>query len=377
MSSSRRITALIAVACLSSACSWFGGGDKKMSPLTEYAATAKAAIVWKKNIGKQSPLGFAPLLQNGVVYSAAENGQVIAADAGSGKEFWRFAVKEELSSGVGAGKDSVYFGTRKGEVVSLNLSGKQNWRSTVSSDILVAPQAANGVVVVRTVDGRMVGLNETDGKRRWLQQRTNPPLVLRNLGPVVADQDVILAGMPGGRLMASKIDDGSLVWETLVSQPRGATELERIADVASAPLLDGDRVCAVSYQGRLSCFDAEKGNLDWYREVSSATGLAKDNRAIFTADANGFVLGFLKTAGTQIWKQEKLKGRKLSGPAVFGNYVIVGDVEGFVHLLARDSGELAARIATDKSPIVAAPVATEQGVLVQTEKGNLYAIAIQ
>jgi outer membrane protein assembly factor BamB len=377
MSQPRRLCLLASVAALLSACSWFGGGDKKMSALTEYAATAKAAIVWKKNVGKQSPIGFAPLLHNGVVYAAGSNGQVLAADAASGKDLWRFAVKEELSAGVGAGKDSVYFGTRKGEVVSLNLAGKQNWRSTVSSDILVAPQAENGVVIVRTVDGRMVGLNESDGKRRWLQQRTNPPLVLRNLGSIVADKGVIFVGMPGGRLVASNAEDGGLLWETLVSQPRGATELERIADVASTPLLDGEKVCAVSYQGRLACFDAEKGNLDWYREVSSATGLANDQRAIFTADSNGFVSGYLKTAGTPIWKQEKLKGRKLSGPAVFGNYVIVGDVEGYVHLLGRETGELAARIATDKSPIVTAPVATEQGVLVQTEKGNLYAIAIQ
>ena len=373
----RRVAPLIALALLTGACAWFGGGDKKMSPLTEYAATAKAVLAWQKNVGKRSPIGFAPLLQDGIVYTASENGQVVATEIATRKELWRAAIKESLSAGVGAGKDIVFVGTRKGEVVALDLSGKQLWRSTVSSDILVAPQAFGGVVVVRTVDGRMVGLNESDGKRRWLQQRTNPPLVLRNLGAVASENGVIYAGMPGGRLMASKVDDGGLVWETLVSQPRGATELERIADVASAPLLDAENVCAVSYQGRLACFGAEKGALDWSREVSSATGLAKDDKAIYTADADGVVMGFLKTAGTSLWKQDKLKGRKLSGPALFGNYVIVGDVEGFVHLLARDSGELAARIATDKSPIIATPVATEQGVLVQTEKGNLYAIAIQ
>ena len=372
-----RVASLIALALLTGACAWFGGGDKKISPLTEYAATAKAVLAWQKNVGKRSPIGFAPLLQGGIVYTASENGQVVATEIASRKELWRAAIKESLSAGVGGGKDAVFVGTRKGEVVALDLSGKQLWRSAVSSDILVAPQAFGGVVVVRTVDGRMVGLNESDGKRRWLQQRTNPPLVLRNLGAVAAENGVIYAGMPGGRLMASKVDDGGLVWETLVSQPRGATELERIADVASVPLLDAEKVCAVSYQGRLACFGAEKGALDWSREVSSATGLAKDDKAIYTTDANGVVMGFLKTAGTSLWKQDKLKGRKLSAPALFGNYVIVGDVDGFVHLLARDSGELAARIATDKSPIIAAPVATEQGVLVQTEKGNLYAIAIQ
>lgn len=370
----------LAVACAAmfvSACSWFGGGDKKMSPLTEYAPTAKASIAWQKSIGKRSPIGFAPLVRDAVIYSASANGQVVASQLPAGQELWRITLKEALSAGVGSGEGGVYVGTRKGEVVALDLTGKERWRSAVSSEILVAPQASDGVVVVRTVDGRIVGLNEADGKRRWLQQRTNPALILRNVGQIAAGDGLIYAGMPGGRLMATKVDNGALAWETFVSQPRGSTELERISDVVGAPILDSQRVCAVSYQGRLACFDSAKGNLDWYREVSGAAGVASDQRALYTTDTRGHVLAFLKTGGTNFWKQEQLQGRKLSAPAVFGNYVVVGDVEGYVHLLARDSGELAARVATDKSPINAAPVATDEGVLVQTNKGNLYAIAIQ
>ncbi len=368
---------LLSGALIVSACSWFGGGDKKMSPLTEFVATAKAATAWQKSIGKRSPVGFAPLIRDGVIYGASANGQVVAVQLPVGRELWRVGLKETLSAGVGSGESGIYVGTRKGEVVALDLTGKERWRSAVSSEILVAPQASGGVVVVRTVDGRMVGLNETDGKRRWLQQRTNPPLILRNVGQVAVSDGLIYAGMPVGRLTATKVDDGALAWETFVSQPRGSTELERIADVVGAPIVDGERVCAVSYQGRVACFDAAKGNLDWYREVLGVAGLAKDQRALYTADSRGHVLAFLKTGGANLWKQEKLQGRKLSGPALFGNYVVVGDVEGYVHLLARDSGELAARIATDKSPINAAPVVTDQGVLVQTDKGNLYAITIQ
>lgn len=374
------VARILVVACgamFVSACSWFGGGDKKMSPLTEYAPTAKATIAWQKSVGKRSPIGFAPLFRDGVIYGASANGQVVAAQLPAGQELWRITLKEALSAGVGSGEGGVYVGTRKGEVVALDLTGKERWRSAVSSEILVAPQASGGVVVVRTVDGRIVGLNEADGKRRWLQQRTNPPLILRNVGQVAAGNGLIYAGMPGGRLMATKVDDGALAWETFVSQPRGSTELERIADVVGAPLLDSERVCAVSYQGRLACFDAAKGNLDWYREVSGAAGVASDQRALYTTDTRGHVLAFLKTGGTNFWKQEQLQGRKLSAPTVFDNYVVVGDVEGYIHVLARDSGALAARVATDKSPIHAAPVATDRGVLVQTNKGNLYAITIQ
>ncbi len=358
------------------ACSWFGG-DKKMSLLTEYPPTAKIATLWQKNIGKLSPLGFAPLIQEGVLYGASGNGQVVAIELAANRELWRIGFKEKLSAGVGGGVNSVYVGTRKGEVVALDLAGKERWRSVVSSEILAAPQAFQGVVVVRTVDGRIVGLDEVDGKRRWLQQRTNPALVLRNLAPIVPAGNLIYVGTPGGRLVAMNVSDGNVAWEEAVSQPRGVTELERIADVAAAPLLDSEQVCAVSYQGRLACFDQKKGSLEWYRDVSSASGLAKDSRALYTTDARGAVLAFAKASGTNLWKQEKLQGRKLSGPAVTGNYVVVGDVEGFIHVLERESGQLAARVATDKSPIVTSPLVIENGVIVQTQKGNFYAIMIQ
>ena len=367
---------LVAVVSGLSACAWFGG-DKKMSLLTEYPPTAKVATVWQKNIGKQSSLGFAPLIQDGVVYAASANGQVVAIEIAANRELWRIAFKERLSAGVGGGASGVYVGMRKGEVVALDLTGKERWRSPVSSEILAAPQSAQGVVIVRTVDGRIVGLDEADGKRRWLQQRSNPALVLRNLAPIVAANGLAYVGMPGGRLLALNVADGTIAWEVAVAQPRGVTELERIADVAAAPLLDEDQICAVAYQGRLACFDQQKGGLEWYREVSSASGLSKDGGAIYTTDDKGTALSFAKVSGTNRWKQEKLQGRKLSGPAVAGKYVVVGDVEGYLHVLESETGQLAARIATDKSPIVSAPVAIDNGVIVQTQKGNLYAISIQ
>ena len=106
----RRVAPLIALALLTGACAWFGGGDKKMSPLTEYAATAKAVLAWQKNVGKRSPIGFAPLLQDGIVYTASENGQVVATEIATRKELWRAAIKESLSAGVGAGTEPILQG---------------------------------------------------------------------------------------------------------------------------------------------------------------------------------------------------------------------------------------------------------------------------
>ena len=127
---------------------------------------------------------------------------------------------------------------------------------------------------MRTADGRIFALNLADGKRRWVYQRPTPALLLRAETAVVATTANVVAGYPGGKLIALDMDDGKLTWEVTVSLPRGSTELERVADVAGLPVIDGGRICAGAFQGKVACFDIQSGNTVWTREISTATGLA-------------------------------------------------------------------------------------------------------
>jgi outer membrane protein assembly factor BamB len=133
----------------------------------------------------------------------------------------------------------------------------------------------------------------------------------------------------------------------------------------------------VAFQGRVACFDLQKGTPNWGRDVSSVAGLANDGENIYVADDKSALIAFEKAAGASLWKQDKLLGRYVSGPVVTGNYVAVGDFQGYVHFLSREDGSFAARIATDGSAIVAQPLALNNGILVQTLKGGVYAIAVQ
>ena len=159
--------------------------------------------------------------------------------------------------------------------------------------------------------------------------------------------------------------------------PKGTTELERVADVASLPIVDGRQICAVAFQGRVSCYDVLKGTANWGRDVSSISGLTSDGENIYVADDKSALIAFEKVGGASLWKQDKLYGRYVSGPVVTGKYVAVGDMQGYVHFVSRDDGSFVARIATDGSPIVAQPLELSNGILVQTLKGGVYAIAIQ
>ena len=163
----------------------------------------------------------------------------------------------------------------------------------------------------------------------------------------------------------------------IAAQPRGNTELERISDVTSLPVVDKEQVCAVSFQGRVACFSIGQGNLVWSRDLSSDKGLALQGNNIYVTDASGGVSALDKSSGSSLWKSELLLMRQTSAPIALGNHVVVGDYEGYLHALNREDGSMAARIKTDGSGIVAAPVRLDDGLLVQTREGGLYSFAIR
>jgi len=356
--------------------SLFGSSKDKAAKLVNFTPTASVSLLWEESVGDAKPYVFSPAVDDGVVYAAATKGSVTAFSE-TGRELWRNDTKRKLSGGVGAGGDFILVGSNKGEVLALDAQGQVRWTAQLSSEVLAPPQYANGFVIARSGDGRIYGLDATDGKRKWVYQRSTPALTVRSFAGALVTGGAVFAGFPGGKLVALNMQTGVLGWEGTVAQPRGATELERVADITSLPVLDGRQICAVAFQGRVACFDATRGTPLWGRDVSSIGGLAISGGVIYLADDRGAVIALDKNSGSSLWKQDKLFERRVSGPLVYGEYVIVGDFEGYVHVLNKEDGSFAARIATDKSGIAATPIALERGILVQTRKGGLYAIDVQ
>jgi outer membrane protein assembly factor BamB len=311
------------------------------------------------------------------VYAAGSSGQIAAFDVKSGKPITRLNTAQRLTGGVAASGSLVLVGTAKGEIVAYE-AGKLLWKIQLAGEVLAPPAVDGTLVVVRAGDGRIYGLDALNGKQRWVYQRSTPALSLRNYSGVVLERGAIFAGFPGGRLVALNALSGAVGWDSVVALPRGTTELERVADVMGLPVVDGDRVCAVAYQGRVACFDTQSGTTIWARDMSSVAGMDADHRGAYITDDKNAVIALDKANGGSLWKQDKLFGRGLSAPLAFGRYVIVGDFEGYVHLLSREDGSFAGRIATDGSAIGATPVALDgDTVLVQTRKGGVFAIAVQ
>jgi outer membrane protein assembly factor BamB len=353
------------------------GTGPKPAPLADFEPTHQARVVWRASVDKASRYRFSPAIRDGAVYAAGSGGELLRLDAERGRVAWRVETGSELSGGVGLGPDMVLLGTSDGEVLAYDLQGKPLWRSRVSSEVLSAPAAGASTVVVRSGDGKLFGLDPKDGARRWEFQATMPPLILRsNPGLVVVNDDAVVAGLPGGKLVVLALSTGALLWEASVATPRGDNELERIADVAGAPLVEPERVCAVTFQGRIGCYETAKGTQLWGRPASSAGSLGAGRSTVYYTSETGSVVALDKATGASVWSQDKLYQRKVSAPQVFQRWVVVGDYEGYLHFLSAEDGSFVARISTDGSEIAAQPVVVGERILVQTRRGGLFAIAL-
>lgn len=354
------------------------GGKKNLpAPLVQFNPTTDVKLRASAKIGTAAGSIFSPALTKDSVFAVNYDGKLARFDADTLQEKWRIDSGKKLTGGVGAADKLVVVGTGKGEVLAYDFDGKALWQARVTSEILSAPQIAGDAVLVRSGDGRIFALSASDGKRKWLYQRATPALTVRSYGGVLIDKNAVFAGFGGGKLVALESASGGLGWEASVALPRGVSELERIADVTSNPVTDGRIVCAVAFQGRVACFEPQSGNVIWARDLSSIAGMTIDGRNVYVSDANGVVHALDKNSGASVWKQEKLAYRELSAPLIYLGYVVVADLQGYVHFLSREDGAFAARIATDGSPIRAQPQALGDGVLVQSKSGGLFVLGLK
>jgi outer membrane protein assembly factor BamB len=367
-----RVGHLAAISCLAglAGCGLFGGSSPKPSPLTEFAAQVKPVAAWTVSVGKSGGYRLWPTVSGGRVHAAAADGTITVLDEETGRVISRFELNRKLSSGASGDGEILFAGTIKGDIVAFDASGKEKWKANVAGEVLAPVTVAGKNAIVRTADGRIYALDLADGKRRWVYQRAAPALLLRGESGVVATPTNVVAGYPGGKLIALDLDDGKLTWEVTVSLPRGATELERVADVSGIPVIDSGRICAAAYQGKVACFDIQGGNTLWTRELSSATGLALDDRSVYISDDQDNVHALDREGGASRWKQDKLLRRRLTAPVASGGRVVVGDAFGYLHILSRDDGAIIGRHAIDGTEVNAL-LAVKGGVLAQTAGGSL------
>lgn len=354
--------------------------DKDVEPpaeLVDFDAKIGVQTVWSTSLGggeEVMRLGLAPAAEGDRVYAAGRNGDVVALQATTGRALWRARTRAELSGGPGVGFGLVVVGSTNGEVVALDAaSGAARWTVNVGSEVLSAPAVASDAVIVRTVAGALHGLSPTDGRLLWREDQQIPRLTLRGAATPAVSGTTAVCGFDNGRVLAVETGSGEVLWEQLVSPARGRTELERIVDIDSAVKVSEQDVFVAGYQGRVALLALDSGQAWWSRELSSHRGLDVDAERVYVSTAAGEIVALRRRSGIDLWRQAGLRMRRLSAPAVVGNFVAVADFEGIVHWLDASSGEFVARSrAGDR--ISNAPVVVGDLVVFQDDDGRVTAL---
>ncbi len=361
---------------------FFSDKDNAEPPakLVDFNSSISVSQRWSASVGSDSKklyVRLQPNVDGDRIYAAGSKGRVSAFNVDSGQLIWQVDTGLPLRGGPGSGDDLVLLGTADAELVALDRNtGAERWRAKVSSEILAAPTAAEGVTVARSIDGRIYGFSSETGKRIWIHDSSVPVLTLRGTSAPVITNGGVIAGLANGKLVALLLKNGSLLWENRIAIPRGRSELERIVDIDADPIVANGVVHVVTYQGNVATVALENGRGLWNRKMSSHAGIGADSKILYITDDNSEVWALDRRNGSSYWKLDKLRARKLSAPTSFGNYVVVGDLEGYVHFLDQKSGAFAARIRVGSSPIVAAPIVAGDTLFISSSAGELTALRI-
>jgi len=380
---------------------WFRSDDAKASAptkLVELEGARKVETLWSESLGDgEGNLGFRqrPGFDGSTVYVVSDGGSLRAIDVETGDErwerdlealsnsrgwrLWQSGVREGgLQSSVGVGDGLVVVAGRSGAVFALaSDSGEPRWEAQATAEVLAAPLVANGLVVVRSQDGRVVALNAADGKQRWSFERAIPTLSSRGASTPRLAAGLILVGNDDGTVVALRPDDGLAVWEAPVAEPEGRSELDRIVDIDGDLAVGSDAVYASSVRGITAAIAIASGQIAWTRDNGGANSVELTADGVLVADKGGTLWSLDRAGGSALWRQDALVRRQPTGPALAGNFAVVGDLEGYLHWFDPRTGEIVARERVGSARILATPVVTPTGTVVAvTDEGRLAAYRV-
>ncbi len=406
-----RVAVWLAMLITMAGCSWFSwlpwvGDDddddeaeREPAELVRFDEEVRLKALWSRDVGKglgKKYLRLRAAVLADRVYAADGYGTVMALDRFTGKPVWEAAVDplergflsslnfldrkdpSFVSGGVGTGGGNIFIGTTTGYVVALSAAdGSEVWRSFVDSEVLSTPVAGEGLVFLQTIDGRLVALEDETGEQRWSFNNQVPVLTLRGTSSPVYSNGVVISGFSTGKVSVLRASNGEPAWEHRLMLPEGRSELDRIVDVDGQPLVVGGTVYAGAYQGRVKALRMQDGTAIWERDISTAMDLAEGYGQIYAIDSDDEITAIDRDSAEIAWTSDAFYRRKLSPPAAFSNYLLTGDDEGYLHVLAQSDGRMMGRRKVDGKGIRSAIVVADSVVYVLGNSGKLVAYEIE
>ncbi|MCG9598233.1 outer membrane protein assembly factor BamB [Vibrio sp. Isolate25] len=355
-----------------------------MAPVPQVESQFTPAIEWSTSVGDGVSNYFSKLSPEYAydkIFVASRDGVVKALNPENGHTLWQQDLEQNvsarLSGGITAGYSQIFIGSENGQVIALNEeTGEVNWRVDVEGEVLAAPATESNLVIVHTATGMLVALDQATGDSKWTISTEVPSLTLRGNSAPITVSGGVFWGTANGRLAAAIAERGQLIWQQPIATPQGATEIDRLVDVDASPLVLGSTLYIVGYNGQLTAIDLRSGKSVWKRKYSSSTDLASDGGRLYMVTDKDYLVAVDARSGTELWSNEQLEHRLLTAPVLIDGYVVVGDGEGYLHWLDRDTGEFVAQQQVSSSGFAVSPVVVPEGYITVTRDGDVKKLTI-
>ena len=353
--------------------------DEEEGPTELFAINPSVQIStdWSESFGNENNFGrLIPSVYERKVYFVSSEGYLASLDIESGRTEWSIDTNDNVSGGLEVNFKTITYGTLDGDLVALDYQdGKELWRSQASSEILTPPVTDGNMLIAQTGDGRIAGYDFKSGERQWFHQTTLPRLTLRGTSRPYINQGFVFTGFANGKIAMIYPESGAIRFEIPVTINEGKSELERIIDIDGKSLITNDLLIAASYQGNITAINLREGRPAWQENISTIKDLTLNGNRVMAVDEADNVKAFGVATGAILWEQENLKLRKLTSPVSIRNFIAVGDLEGYIHLLDAKNGDFLGRKKISRRPIM--ELTSESNFLLAVdESGKIFKLSI-
>ena len=337
-------------------------------PIGEFKAQQAIKTLWTFKFATAEQLNQSLQIVNDHVALASADGTVAVVNTTDGKLSWKYALGMRLLSGAGFDGEKLAVISASNELVVLQ-DGKLLWRKRMKAQSYTNPLVAGDRVFVLLADRSVAAFDAGTGQPLWTQQRPGEPLVLKQNGVLSAFQNSLLAGM-GGHLVSLNPDNGQILWDVAIANPRGINDLERLVDLVASPSRVRNSVCVRAFQAQIGCVDASRGALVWNKSSVGIKGLGGEAEVLVSSESNGVVRAWSRSTGERVWDTDRLKYRELSAPLWTTKGVVVGDEGGWIYVLSGKDGSLLNRLQTTASGFASAPTPLADGGFVMLSRNG-------
>ena len=320
--------------------------------LLSYENQKDLSISWNLSFDGENEIGnFEPGFSSQNLFFADSEGTLSSIAINNGETVWSTELNF-LASGTAAGFGIVVVADVDGNVIALDQKdGAQLWSTNVKGEILSKSVIDTKIVVVKSGSGELIGLNRVSGEIEWSYRSKLPPLTVRGSSSPVLSDDKVFVSFDNGRLGVFDINSGFPLWDGAISYVSGTSELANLIDGDSSPVIEGGLVYTTNYQGNLNIFDIAQKRSVWTNEISSFYSPIIMRGLLIVAEADSTMKSFSLKSLEESWINEDYLNRELSNPVSYKGSLIVGDFEGYIHIIDPLNGKTIGRKKLSRKPI--------------------------